>query len=145
MTRREAREDVRATIHLSIDVPDLKAGLQFYQTVFGFVENARPFPSMAILDANNVTLCMHEKAAGTKSSLCEGEARRYYEGTGPRSTWTCMFLTWMRCWRKCERQAARSKTSSAPTARNRSHSAAIRSATGSASSPNPEAQRLRLA
>jgi predicted enzyme related to lactoylglutathione lyase len=32
---------------------------------------------MAILDANNVTVCMHEKAAGTKSSPGGAEARHY--------------------------------------------------------------------
>jgi predicted enzyme related to lactoylglutathione lyase len=32
---------------------------------------------MAVLDANNVTVCMHEKAAGTKSSPGGAEVRRY--------------------------------------------------------------------
>ncbi|MCA9618078.1 MAG: VOC family protein [Myxococcales bacterium] len=68
---------VRASVHVSIDVPDLAAGLRFYGTVFGFVETARPFPTMAIVDANNVTVCMHEKAAGTKSSAGGTETRRY--------------------------------------------------------------------
>jgi predicted enzyme related to lactoylglutathione lyase len=45
--------------------------------VFGFVEKARPFPTMAILDANNVTVCMHEKAAGTQSSPGGDDHRRY--------------------------------------------------------------------
>lgn len=65
------------TVHLSIDVPDLAAGLRFYGEVFGFVETARPFPTMAILDANNLTICMHEKAAGTKPSQVGSEVRRY--------------------------------------------------------------------
>lgn len=33
---------------------------------------------MAILDANNVSVCMHEKSAGTKSSAGSAE-RRHYE------------------------------------------------------------------
>lgn len=70
-------KDVRASVHVSIDVPELEAGLQFYGSVFGFVENARPFPTMAVLDANNVTVCMHEKAAGTKSSPGGADVRRY--------------------------------------------------------------------
>jgi hypothetical protein len=45
--------------------------------VFGFVETSRPFPTMAVLDANNVTVCMHEKAAGTKSSQGGADVRRY--------------------------------------------------------------------
>jgi len=58
----------RPSVHFSIDVPELEAGLRFYGEVFGFAETARPFPTMAILDANNVSVCMHEKAAGSKSS-----------------------------------------------------------------------------
>ncbi len=67
----------RPTVHVSIDVSNLAAGLQFYESVFGFVEIARPFPALAILDANNVTVCMHEKAAGTKPSPKGTDVRRY--------------------------------------------------------------------
>ena len=58
----------RPSVHVSIDVPDLEAGLRFYEAVFGFIEIARPFSTMAILDANNMTVCIHEKSAGTKPS-----------------------------------------------------------------------------
>jgi predicted enzyme related to lactoylglutathione lyase len=71
------REVGRPTVHLSIDVPSLEDGLRFYGRVFGFVETSRPFPTMAILDANNVTVCMHEKAAGSKSSPGGDDERRY--------------------------------------------------------------------
>ena len=67
----------RATVNVSIDVPDLAAGLRFYASVFGFAETARPFPTMAILDANNVTVCMHAKPAGSKSSAAGADVRRY--------------------------------------------------------------------
>src|SRR6185295_15699876 len=67
----------RPSVHVSIDVPELEAGLRFYGEVFGFVETARPFPTMAILDANNVSVCMHAKAAGSKSSSVGAEQRRY--------------------------------------------------------------------
>jgi predicted enzyme related to lactoylglutathione lyase len=77
MTRRQPSENVRASVHVSIDVPNLEAGLEFYRSVFGFVEKSRPFPTMAIVDANNVTVCMHEKAAGTKSSPAGDDTRRY--------------------------------------------------------------------
>lgn len=69
--------DDRPTVHLSVDVPDLDAGLRFYGRVLGFVETARPFPSMAILDANNLTVCMHAKGAGTRSSEASGDTRHY--------------------------------------------------------------------
>lgn len=67
----------RPTVHVSIDVPSLDEGLAFYGRVFGFTEKSRPFPTMAILDGNNVTVCMHQKATGSKSSKTGGE--RHYE------------------------------------------------------------------
>jgi predicted enzyme related to lactoylglutathione lyase len=72
-----AKRATRATVHVSIDVPDLEAGLRFYGEVFGFAETARPFPTMAIVDANNVSVCMHQKAAGSRSSSAGAERRRY--------------------------------------------------------------------
>ena len=68
----------RASVHISIDVPDLEAGIRFYGEVFGFVEKARPFATMAVLDANNVTICIHAKATGSKSST-GGTEQRHYE------------------------------------------------------------------
>jgi predicted enzyme related to lactoylglutathione lyase len=77
MTSPETRPIARPSVHLSIDVPNLEAGLRFYGNVFGFREKARPFPTMAILDANNLTVCMHEKEARTKSSPGGSDVRRY--------------------------------------------------------------------
>jgi predicted enzyme related to lactoylglutathione lyase len=70
-------EDDGFSVHVSIDVPDLGAGLAFYGAVFGFSETSRPFPTMAILDGHNVTVCLHEKAAGTTPSVGATERRRY--------------------------------------------------------------------
>lgn len=67
----------RPTVNLSIDVPDLNDGLRFYGTVFGMRETARPFPTMSVLDGNNVAICMHEKPSGSKSSAGSGDLRRY--------------------------------------------------------------------
>lgn len=72
-----APNDTRPSVHVSIDVPRLDDGLRFYCNVFGFFETSRPFPTMAILDANNVTVCMHEKAADTRSSTGGADMRRY--------------------------------------------------------------------
>lgn len=65
------------TVNFSIDVPDLAAGLRFYGRVFGFVETARPFPTMAVLDAGNATLCLHEKPAGSRPTPDESPLRDY--------------------------------------------------------------------
>jgi predicted enzyme related to lactoylglutathione lyase len=68
----------RPSVHVSIDVPDLEAGVAFYGEVFGFVETARPFATMAVLDANNLSVCMQQKAKG--SAPAPGtEERRHYE------------------------------------------------------------------
>jgi catechol 2,3-dioxygenase-like lactoylglutathione lyase family enzyme len=77
MTSSKSTPTARPSVHLSIDVPNLEAGLRFYGTVFGFREKARPFPTMAVLDANNLTICMHEKGAGTKPSPGGSDLRRY--------------------------------------------------------------------
>lgn len=71
-----AAQAVRPSVHLSIDVPNLAQGLHFYSHVFGFIETARPFPTMAIVDANNLTVCIHEKPAGTTPA---GTDLRRYE------------------------------------------------------------------
>lgn len=63
------------TVNVSIDVPDLASGLRFYRHVFGSTETAHPFPTMAILAAGNTTICMHEKAAGTKPAPAAAPAR----------------------------------------------------------------------
>lgn len=76
----------RPSVHVSIDVPDLEAGLRFYGEVFGFEETARPFPTMAVLDANNVSVCMHERPEGSRSSMGGAELRRY------RRHWTPVHL-----------------------------------------------------
>ena len=70
-------EQRRATVHFSIDVPELDAGLRFYTRVFGFAEKARPFPTMAVLDAGGATVCLHAKPAGTRPAVGSPDVRRY--------------------------------------------------------------------
>lgn len=53
------------SVHFSIDVPDIVAGLRFHGAVFGFAEVARPFPTMAVRDAGTATLCLDEKPEGS--------------------------------------------------------------------------------
>lgn len=66
-----------ARVNLSIDVPDLQAGLDFYCSCFGMRELSRPFPTMAIVQAENLTICVHEKAGGTTPSVDCDEKRHY--------------------------------------------------------------------
>lgn len=64
-------------VNLSIDVPNLNDGVRFYSDVFGFMETSRPFATMAVLDANNVTICIHEKPVDSKPSPTTEDVRRY--------------------------------------------------------------------
>lgn len=64
-------------VNISIDVASLESGLAFYQGLFGFEEVARPFPTMAILDAGTTSICVHEKAEGSQSSETSSDTRRY--------------------------------------------------------------------
>jgi predicted enzyme related to lactoylglutathione lyase len=76
-TARDLTDSARPSVHVSIDVPDLAAGLAFYGEVFGFEETTRPFATMAILDANNLTVCMHEKATGSTPAPGAADRRHY--------------------------------------------------------------------
>lgn len=67
----------RPSVHLGIDVPDLEAGLAFYAAVFGVTETARPFPAMAVVDAGNVTICLHAKPHGSRPAPAPAGLRRY--------------------------------------------------------------------
>ena len=66
-----------ARVNVSIDTPHLDDAIRFYGEVFGFAETARPLPHMAVLDGGNISICVHEKAAGTPSSQGSTDSRRY--------------------------------------------------------------------
>jgi len=62
---------------VTLDVPDLAAGIAFYGGVFGFAEVARPVGTYAVLKAGNQTLGLMQKAEGTNATPTEGTERRY--------------------------------------------------------------------
>jgi predicted enzyme related to lactoylglutathione lyase len=65
------------TISVSIDVPDLAAGVKFYCSAFGFEKMAEPVPGVAVLSGMNVELCILEKAAGSTPAPNSAATRRY--------------------------------------------------------------------
>jgi catechol 2,3-dioxygenase-like lactoylglutathione lyase family enzyme len=75
--RRQRSMSASGTVNFSIDVLDLAAGLRFYDRVFGFTGTARPFPTIAVLDAGNVTLCLHGKPAGSAPTPAAARLRDY--------------------------------------------------------------------
>lgn len=52
-------------IALSLDVPDLAAGLAFYGAVFGFREVARPYDRLMLIEAGGERILLTERAEGT--------------------------------------------------------------------------------
>ena len=62
---------------VSIDVPTLEEGLEFYGKAFGFVETARPVPGYAVLKCDDAVIGLLEKAAGTRPAEGSGDVRRY--------------------------------------------------------------------
>jgi predicted enzyme related to lactoylglutathione lyase len=64
-------------ISVSIDVPDLARGVAFYEAAFGFTKFREPAPGVALLRAGEDTLCLLEKAAGSKPSPDATDTRRY--------------------------------------------------------------------
>ena len=66
-----------STIAISIDVPDLEQGVQFYTRAFGFSKKAVPVPGVAVVHGFNVELCLLEKAPGSRPSPRTSDLRRY--------------------------------------------------------------------
>ena len=65
------------TVSVSIDVPDLAAGIAFYTNAFGFVESAKPFPGLVVLKAGDTEICLLEKSSGSRPSINATDTRRY--------------------------------------------------------------------
>ena len=62
---------------VSIDVPRLDEGLQFYRDALGLAELARPVPTYVILACGNSRIGLIEKAAGTRPAKGADDVRRY--------------------------------------------------------------------
>jgi predicted enzyme related to lactoylglutathione lyase len=65
------------SVSVSVDVPDLVAGVHFYASAFGFTKVAEPVPGVAVMRAGSAELCLLEKAAGSRPSPCTKETRHY--------------------------------------------------------------------
>ena len=65
------------TLSISIDVPNLAEGVAFYWSAFGFSEESRPVPGVAVLRGLDIELCILEKPAGSKPSTATPDRRSY--------------------------------------------------------------------
>jgi predicted enzyme related to lactoylglutathione lyase len=65
------------TIGITIDVPDIAAGLAFYGGVFGLAEVARPIPHYAIVEMDGQRIGLMQKAPGSRPTPAPGPVRDY--------------------------------------------------------------------
>jgi predicted enzyme related to lactoylglutathione lyase len=65
------------SVSVSVDVPDMAAGVRFYSSVFGFTKASEPVPGVVVLRAGASSICLLEKRAGTQASTLTRETRRY--------------------------------------------------------------------
>jgi len=64
-------------VTVSIDVPTIEEGLDFFGSVFGFAEISRPHPGFAVLSSGEATISLLEKSAGTTPAKDGNDVRRY--------------------------------------------------------------------
>lgn len=65
------------SVSISIDVPDLAQGVQFYDRAFGFTKVSEPVPGVVVLRAGNTEVCLLEKKPGSTPSPRTHDSRRY--------------------------------------------------------------------
>lgn len=68
---------MNANISISIDVPNLAQGVDFYCQAFGLTKKSEPVPGVAVLHGLNVELCLLQKTEGSKPSPSTTDRRKY--------------------------------------------------------------------
>lgn len=71
---------------ISIDVPDMQKGIDFYSAAFGFSVTSQPYPGVTVLRAGQTTICLLEKPSGSTPSPNTSDTRYY------RRHWTPVHL-----------------------------------------------------
>jgi predicted enzyme related to lactoylglutathione lyase len=61
---------------ISIDVPDMQAGINFYKTL-GFEKTAQPHPGYVVLMKGEARIGLLEKPAGSKPAPSTDDVRKY--------------------------------------------------------------------
>lgn len=62
---------------VTLDVPDLDAGIRFYGRVFGFAVVARPVEGYAVLTAGDSQIGLMQRQEGTRPAKGSPDVRRY--------------------------------------------------------------------
>lgn len=68
---------METTVSVSIDVPDLAAGIAFYSQALDFSKVGEPYPGVATMRRGTFECCLLEKRPGTRPSIKTAERRRY--------------------------------------------------------------------
>ena len=64
-------------IVITIDVPDLEAGVAFYRDALGFEERVRPFPTFVVMTNDRAQIGIMQKYAGTRPAPGSEDVRSY--------------------------------------------------------------------
>ncbi len=64
-------------ITVSIDVPTIEVGIEFFSHVFGFVETSRPHPGFVVLTTGESTISLLSKPAGSSPAKGSDDIRKY--------------------------------------------------------------------
>ncbi len=64
-------------IVVTIDVPDLEAGVAFYRDGLGFEERVRPLPAYVVMTNGKAQIGLMQKDAGTKPAPKSEDTRSY--------------------------------------------------------------------
>jgi predicted enzyme related to lactoylglutathione lyase len=70
-------DDKVASVSISVDVPNIKEGVRFYSTAFGFSKLSEPVPGVVVMSAGNTNICLLEKGVGSKPSIYAKDVRHY--------------------------------------------------------------------
>ena len=65
------------SIGVSIDVPDLARGVEFYSRAFGLSKSAEPVPGVVVMRGGDMVICLLEKAAGSQPATTTSDVRTY--------------------------------------------------------------------
>jgi predicted enzyme related to lactoylglutathione lyase len=65
------------SISISIDVPDLSAGIAFYCAAFGFTKKSEPARGVVVLSGLNVEVCLLQKAVASAPSPNTVDRRKF--------------------------------------------------------------------
>lgn len=71
------------SVSVSIDVPNLEQGINFYSATLGFAKVAEPYPGVIVLRAGDMSICLLEKPPGSKPSPNTADIRGYHRHWTP--------------------------------------------------------------